>query len=70
MFGEQEVKHNQLNQIKNEDLESPIKRHAPSFKAQDPLIEANLGTKVEPRMMKVSGLLAKEDRNRLVKMVK
>ena len=37
---------------------SPIKREAPSFEAQDPLIEVNLGTVDEPRMTKISGLLS------------
>ena len=37
---------------------SPIKREIPSFEAQDPLIEVNLGTLNELRMTKISGLLS------------
>ena len=45
---------------------SPIKSKIPSFKAQDPLIEVNLGTVDEPRMTKISGLLSQGERDQLV----
>ena len=40
---------------------SPIKREIPSFEAQDPLIEVNLGTIDESRMTKISGLLSQSE---------
>lgn len=40
-----------------------------SFEAQDPLEEVNLGTNDEPRMTKVSGLLAEKDKSYLVELI-
>lgn len=41
----------------------PIERKSPSFEAQDPLEEVNLGTSDKPRTTKVSELLVKRDKN-------
>lgn len=41
----------------------PIQRKVPTFEAQDPLVEVNLGTESEPRMTKISGVLSVQQRN-------
>ena len=69
-LGGQANRHDQMSQMKEEELESTIRWQEPSFEAQDPLIKVNLGTEEESRTIKVSGLLTKEDRNRLVDLVK
>ena len=56
--------------MKEEELESSIKQQVPSFETQDPLIEVNLGTEEKPNIIKVSGLPAEEDRNRLIELIK
>ena len=56
--------------MKEEELKSLIKRQVPSFEAHDPLIEVNLKTRNEPETIKVSGLLAKGDHNRLINVIK
>ena len=56
--------------MRKEELESSIKLQVPSFKAQDSLIEANLGMEEELKTTKGNGLLAKEDRNRLIDLIK
>lgn len=48
---------------------SPIKREVPSFEAQDPLIEVNLGTTNEPRVTKISGLLSQGERDQLIQLI-
>ena len=48
---------------------SPIKREIPSFQAQDPPIEVNLGTIDEPRMTKSSGLLNHGERDQLIQLI-
>ena len=58
----QDDKQHQISLMKQGELESSIKRWMPNFTTQDPLVEGDLGTKGEPRMIKVSGLLAKKDR--------
>lgn len=35
----------------------PIQRRIPTFEAQDPLVEVNMGTESELRMTKISGVL-------------
>ena len=63
-------KHDQMSQMKEEELKSSIKWPVPNFKAQDPLIKVNLGMEEEPKTIKVNGLLVKEDRNQLIKFIK
>ena len=48
---------------------SPIKREIPSFKAQDPLIEVNLGTINESRMTNINGLLSQGERDQLIQLI-
>ena len=60
----------QMDLMKGEELESPIKWQVPSFEAQDPLIEVNLGTDHDPKMIKANGLLAKGNRNWLIGLIK
>ena len=48
---------------------SPIRREVSSFKSQDPLIEANLGTVDESRQTKISGLLSQGERDQLVQLI-
>ena len=56
-------KHDQMSQMKEEELESSIKWQVLSFEAQDPLIKVNMRMEEEPKTIKVSGLLAEENRN-------
>ena len=46
-----------------------IKKKAPSFEAQDPLIEVNLGTIDKLRQIKISGLLSQGERDQLVQLI-
>ena len=48
---------------------SLIKIEAPSFEAQDPLIEVNLRTAEEPRQTKISGLLSQGNRDQLIQLI-
>ena len=48
---------------------SPIKREIPSFEAQNPLIEVNLGTVNKLRMTKISALLSQGERDQLVQLI-
>ena len=52
-----------------DDIEVVEEKRA-SFEAQDPLLEVNLGTKKEPRMTKISGLLLEDDQDWLVQLTK
>jgi len=46
------------------------KRESPSFEAQDPLEEVNLGTETNVRMTKINGLLVNNDKIWLIQLIK
>ena len=48
---------------------SPVKREIPSFEAQDPLVDVNLGIVDESRLTKISGLLNQGKRDQLVQLI-
>ena len=56
--------------MKEKELGLSIKQQMHSFKAQDPIVEINLGSKEKLRMIDVSGLLLEEDKARLVDLIK
>ena len=60
----------QISSMKQGELESSIKQWMLNFAAQNPLVEVDLGIEGEPRIIKVSGLLAKEDEVWLIKLIK
>jgi len=47
-----------------------IKKRSPSFEAQDPLKEVNLGTNTNVRLTKISSFSADNDESRLIQLIK
>ena len=47
-----------------------IKKRSPSFEAQDPLEEVNLGTNTNVRLTKISSFSADNDESRLIQLIK